>query len=214
LTTHMIAHPAQMEAGGSAEILARPIGIVSHPFGINTIMMTPTEREYVITQFAQTRDLVKQTFGGLSAPQLLYRPASGGWSAAENLEHLIVVERRVFAGIERLLQQPPDPAKRPAMTDEQIVAIVGKVVEPVKAPPQALPTSQWPPEQLLPEFEKARQKTSAFAAASDGDLRRRFLPHYLYGDFDCYQWLVLLSAHCRRHCAQSEQVKASPGFPR
>src|SRR5579864_8890321 len=121
LTTHMIAHPAQMEAGGSAEILARPIGIVSHPFGINTIMMTPTEREYVITQFAQTRDLVKQTFGGLSAPQLLYRPASGGWSAAENLEHLIVVERRVFAGIERLLQQPPDPAKRPAMTDEQIV---------------------------------------------------------------------------------------------
>lgn len=214
MTAHIIAHPAQMEAGASAGILVRPIGIFLRPFRIHTMMMTPAEREYVVTQFAQTRDLVNQTFEGLSAPQFLYRPAAGGWSVAENLEHLIVVERRVLAGIERLLQQPPDPAKRSAMSDEEIVAIVGKVVEPVKAPPQALPTSQWPAEQLLPEFEKARQKTSDFAVAADGDLRRRFLPHYLYGDFDCYQWLVLLSAHCRRHCTQSEQVKASPGFPR
>ena len=161
-------------------------------------MMTPTERDYVITQFAQTRHLVKQTFKGLSSQQFLYRPETGAWSMADNIEHLIVVEQRVLGRIEALLQQPPDVSKHAAMSDERVVDVIGTVVERMQAPPQVVPTSQWPPEQLVPEFEKARQRTYDFAAAADGDLRRRFISHYLYGDLDGYQWLVLLSAHCRR----------------
>jgi hypothetical protein len=29
-----------------------------------------------------------------------------------------------------------------------------------------------------------------------------------------YQWLLLIAGHCDRHRVQSEEVMASPGFPR
>jgi DinB superfamily len=177
-------------------------------------MMTAKEREYVLTEFVQTRELVKDTFQGLSSQQFLYRPDANVWSVADNLEHLIVVEKRVLSRIEALLREPPSLSKRAALTDERVVDLITNVVDRMQAPLPVVPTSQWPPEQLVPEFEKARQQTHEFAAAADGDLRRRFITHYLYGELDCYQWLVLLSAHCRRHCSQSEQVKASPGYPR
>jgi hypothetical protein len=177
-------------------------------------MMTPAERQSALARLAESRDHLLRTARGLSREQLLYRSDPARWSVAENIEHLVVVENFVVGTIEKLLQQPPDLAKRSPMTDEQLVAQIETVVERAQAPPRALPSSRWPPEELLPEFEKARRRTTDFAAAADGDLRRRFIPHFKFGDLDCYQWLLLLAAHCQRHCAQSEQVEASPGFPR
>jgi hypothetical protein len=181
---------------------------------VNKIMVTPAEREYLLTQLAETRERVLRTLQGLSREQLVYCPEAGRWSVADNIEHLLVAEKRVVGGIEKLLQQPPDHSKRPAISDEEVVAQVGTVVERVQALPQSMPASRWPPEELLQEFQKTRQRTYDFAATVDGDLRQRFMPHFLFGDLDCYQWLVLLAMHCQRHCAQSEHVKASPGFPR
>jgi len=66
----------------------------------------------------------------------------------------------------------------------------------------------------LQQFAAARKRTSEFAAATNADLRRHFLPHPVFGDLDCYQWLLLLGAHCDRHRVQSQEVKASAEFPR
>jgi DinB superfamily len=176
--------------------------------------MTPAESEYLLTQLSETRERMLGTLHGLSHEQLVYCPEAGRWSVADNVEHLLVAEKRVVGGIEKLLQLPPDDSKRPAMSDRDIILQVGTVVERVQALPQSMPASLWPPEELVQEFEKTRQRTFDFAATVDGDLRRRFMPHFLFGDLDCYQWLVLLAMHCQRHCAQSESVKASPGFQR
>ena len=63
------------------------------------------------------------------------------------------------------------------------------------------------------EFESARARTRAFAATTTADLRRYFLRHFLFGELDGYQWLLLIGAHSKRHCAQAERVKASQEFP-
>jgi hypothetical protein len=177
-------------------------------------MMTSAEREYLLKWLEETRELMLRTAQGLSREQLIYCPEAGRWSIADNIEHLLVAEKRVVGGIEKLLQQPPDLSKRAAMTDEQIATQVGTVVDPVQALPQSMPASRWPPEDILQEFERTRQRTCDFAAAVDADLRQRFMPHFLFGDLDCYQWFLLLAAHCQRHRAQSELVKSSSGFPR
>jgi hypothetical protein len=91
---------------------------------------------------------------------------------------------------------------------------VGNVVNPVQAPPHALPTLRWPAESLSREFETARQRTRDFAAATSADLRHYFMRHFIFGDLDGYQWLLLIGAHSRRHSAQAEAVKASTGFQR
>jgi len=32
-------------------------------------------------------------------------------------------------------------------------------------------------------------------------------------DRDCYQWLLMISAHSQRHILQIREIKHSPGFP-
>jgi hypothetical protein len=67
---------------------------------------------------------------------------------------------------------------------------------------------------LLGEFEAARKRTSGFTASTNAQLRQHFFPHPMFGDLNCYQWLLLIGAHGERHRAQAEEVLASPDFPR
>lgn len=177
-------------------------------------MMTPAEREYVLRRFAETRERLLHTVQGLSREQMEYKPEPRTWSVADNVEHITAVERHLIGAIQKSLQEPPDDTKRCAMTDAQVLQFVGSRENRVEAPPQARPKSRWPVEELEREFESTRQSTSEFAATTQGDLRRHFIPHFLFGELDCYQWLLLLGAHTDRHCKQSEEVKARAGFPR
>ncbi|HWZ45014.1 MAG TPA: DinB family protein [Candidatus Saccharimonadales bacterium] len=177
-------------------------------------MMTPSERDFALNQLDQTRERLLRAAQGLSREQLLYRPEPGRWSVADNVEHLVVAEGRLIGLMEKLLQEPPDLITRSALDDGQVVAKVGTVESRVQSPEHALPTSRWSTEDLLPEFEKTRQRTRNFVSTTDGDLRHHFVRHFLFGDLDCYQWFLLIGAHCNRHSAQSEAVIASPGFPR
>jgi hypothetical protein len=82
-----------------------------------------------------------------------------------------------------------------------------------QAPDILVPTGRWPDDQLLNEFEAARRRPRDFASTTQADLRQHFFKHPIFGDLDLYQWLLLISAHCDRHCAQSEEVLATPGCP-
>lgn len=44
---------------------------------VNEIMVTPAEREYLLTQLAETRERVLRTLQGLSREQLVYCPEAG-----------------------------------------------------------------------------------------------------------------------------------------
>ena len=179
-------------------------------------MITAAERDAMLARLAETRELVHRTVEGLSAAQLQYRSDPARWSIAENIEHIVIVEQRVLGGIEKTLQQPADPAKRSSLTDEKFHALISRVVEPLKAPEFVSPTSRWPFNELMREFDSTRKRTREFAvtAADTYELRRYFMPHPAWGDLDCYQWLMLLAGHVERHCTQCEGVKSAPGFPR
>jgi uncharacterized damage-inducible protein DinB len=179
--------------------------------------MTTAERERAVSYLAQSRDKLLRTTRGLSREQLQFKPAPDRWSVAECLEHLIVVEnRRITDGIPATLQQPVDSAKRSAFEgrDDELVQLVAGRAQRVQAPEPARPTGRWPHDRLVPEFEAVRKRSTDLAASTDADLRKHFSTHPLFGELDCYQWLLLVAAHSDRHRAQIEEVVASPGFPR
>jgi DinB superfamily len=177
-------------------------------------MMTAGERQFVLELLDETQGRVLRLLEGLSAEQLLYRPESDCWSVAENVEHVVVTERRLVTGIEKLLQGPPDPATQCSLTDDEVLRRVGTVVKPIQAPEFVVPTLRWPAETLSREFAATRTRTRDFASATTADLRRYFIQHFVFGHLDGYQWLLLIGAHAQRHSAQAEKVKASPGFPK
>jgi uncharacterized damage-inducible protein DinB len=176
-------------------------------------MISPAEREFVLQLLDQSGARLLDLIQELSPEQLSYRPGPGHWSVADNVEHLLVSEKRLLPAIEKLLQEPPDLEKQSALSDAEVLRRVGTVVERVQAPPHALPTSRWPAQEISREFEVVRANTRGFAAATKGDLRHHYIRHFLFGELDCYQWLLLLGAHSNRHRAQAEAVKTSAGFP-
>ena len=177
-------------------------------------MISSTEREFAIKQLDQTRDRLLGTLRGLSREQLLFQPEPGRWSVAENVEHLVVVEKRLLVVIDKALQAPADFSKQCAMSDDEVIRRIGTVAQRVQSPSHSVPEMRWLAEALLQEFAATRQQTRDFTNAVDGDLRHHFFQHFLFGDLDCYQWLLLIGAHCNRHSAQSEAVRDSPNFPR
>ena len=96
-------------------------------------IISPAEREVMFVHFSETRDLVHRTAHGLTPQQLQYRPDANRWSVAENLEHITIVEQNILAGLARTLQMPPEPEKKSAVTDEQLLANFGRVVQPLTA---------------------------------------------------------------------------------
>lgn len=179
-------------------------------------MMTAAERETILKELAESRERLLRTVQGLSREQLHYRPAPGRWTVAECVEHIATVEGRVLGLIQKTLSEGPAPSKRSAMEgkDSALVEDVAGRITRFQAPEFLAPRGQWPDEQLLKEFEAARQRTREFAGSTEADLRRHFYAHPVFGELDLYQWLLLLAAHCDRHRAQSEEVMASAGFPR
>jgi hypothetical protein len=85
----------------------------------------------------------------------------------------------------------------------------------VQAPEMLRPTHRFASQQaLLDHFKESRDRTIAYVANTQDDLRSHFGDHPLLKTLDGYQWLLLLSAHSHRHTLQIEEVKANPNFPK
>ena len=178
--------------------------------------MTNAERELVSKNLAESRERLLLMAQGLTPEQLRYRPGPDRWTIAEILEHITVVEGRAIRIVGKALEAPPDFSKRSAMDgrgQELFEKVAGRAAR-LKAPEPALPMGRWKDEELLPEFEVARRRTRDFVATTDADLRHHFFPHPVFGEVDCYQWLLIVAAHCDRHRLQGEEVMAADGFPR
>ena len=178
--------------------------------------MNTQEREFVLDQLHNSRERLRVAVTGLSPEQQIFRPAEDQWSLADCLEHIALVEGRIFQGIQGALQQPPAPEKQAEVKDKTsfISRFVPDRSTRVKGPEMVMPRRDWKIfSELTESFEAARNRTLAFASQTEADLHSHFFPHFVFKDLDCYQWLLMISLHCERHVLQMEEVKASQGYP-
>jgi hypothetical protein len=177
--------------------------------------MEEHERQLVVDQLKASQARLLELVDGLSAEQWTFRPAEGRWSAAECLEHVIRVEQRILGVIEKKINEDAPVQGRARVDDAVVSRAIPDRTQRREAPEPVRPTGQWPDSnELLAEFHKTRQRTTEFAAATQGDLRSYFIPYMALGELDCYQWLLVLSLHGFRHAQQMEEIKVSAGFPR
>ena len=181
---------------------------------MDNLTVTPAERERLTRYLASSRASLLQLTKGLSAAELDYKPAPDRWSAAENLEHLTIVEEFVFDRLTTALGSA-DPAKRSAWEgkDDAVVQEVESRAKRYPSPELGWPTGRWPHDDLFRQFDAVRQRTSDFAATTKAPLRSYLMPHPVFGELDCFQWLLMMAAHTVRHRAQIEELMASADFP-
>jgi uncharacterized damage-inducible protein DinB len=180
--------------------------------------LTKDERERGLSELQATRKLFLESVTGLSDAQWNFKPAPEVWSVGEVAEHIAVSEDLIFGMVaEKIMKGPAEPDKKAEVQGKDQI-ILEKLVDrstKVQAPEVLRPTHRFASQQaLVDHFKESRDRTIAYVANTQDDLRSHFGDHPLLKTMDGYQWLLLLSAHSHRHTLQIEEVKANPNFPK
>ena len=173
------------------------------------------ERDRAMSHLHATRKVFLDAIAGLSDAQWNFKPAADRWSIAECAEHIAVSDDSLFDLMRQTLKSPAALEKKSAVKDEFILQVVPDRSVKAKAPEFLQPKRRWPDrETLIAHFKQSRDRNIAYIQTTEDDLRSHFMDHPLLKTIDAYQVMLLLSAHCERHTAQIEEVKADSHYPK
>ncbi|HXW96010.1 MAG TPA: DinB family protein [Gemmatimonadales bacterium] len=169
-----------------------------------------TEKLTALLAMEQSIERFLASLDGVTAEAYLAEPASGGWSLAQNAEHITVVVR----GVERLLstrilQQPlatDDPSRR--VTDADLPRLLANRAVTIVAPESVRPKGRWTMrDEMATALRTSVAGLRAWAMATDADLRAFGAPHPIFGPLDGIQWIQFLAVHTDRHAAQAAEIR-------
>jgi len=177
--------------------------------------LTQAERDRAIAELTASRQQFLDSVAGLSAAQWNFKPDEKTWSVAECAEHIAVSEDVIFGSVAKMVKMPAAPDKKSAVTDDFILTAVVDRTHKFQAPEVLQPTHRFAtPQELIEHFKQSREQTIAYVRDTQDDLRAHFFDHPVLKTMDTYQWILLLSAHSRRHTAQLNEVKSNANFPK
>jgi len=177
--------------------------------------MEAHQRQLVLHQLQSSKADLLEAIVNLTPAQWHFRESPDRWSIAENLEHLILFEAFIRGAIEHTLANPAELEKKlhAAAKDPLVLNLASRDTR-FTAREAARPTGRSSdPSAMIAEFQNSRAQTIAFAGETQAALRDHFFPHIVFGDLDCFQWLLVLGRHTLRHVRQVEQIKADPAYP-
>ena len=167
------------------------------------------------------RDNVLVATEGLSEAQWNYRPASGGWSVAGLVEHMVVVQDLILGPLAQALANSPET---PGIDAQPIDAIIKEQVpnrsRKFPAPESVHPTGRWTASESLSRLCANTQRLIERLESTPG-LRQHRVPSpplnaITGGEYqlmDGYHWILAAAAHTERHTNQIVEVKTESGFP-
>jgi DinB superfamily len=175
--------------------------------GLMTEQITKASRHLAVT-----RGFLVESVSGLSAAQWDFKPSHDTWSIAENLEHIVLIEKSIHGIIESMSHAPEAaPEANRTEMDDFILNEIPKRSRKGKSLEHACPTHRWSGPEALQHFIDSREQSNRLLVTRR--LRGHVVPHPLFGPWDGYQWLMAAASHGARHTAQICEVKASRSFP-
>jgi len=155
------------------------------------------------------------SFAGVSGPRLCQRSDPGGWSVAEILEHLRMVE----SGVARLITKRVEKARAEGLRAETSTSSVMSSFYPyaakleagtLQAPTLVQPRTDVDINEAIEGLETSREALRAAVVSADGlaigDIKHT---HVVLGELDLYQWLIFVGHHEARHRKQIERTLKS-----
>ena len=144
------------------------------------------------------------TLGSIDDPLFARCPAENEWSVAEIVHHLCLVERRVIKELEKELASPSrklSPVRRLVPT-----AIVAYRLVRVKAPKAMNPIGPPPKNEIIENYNAARNKLKELCASHGKQLKQVAFKHPFLGDISGSATIAFLGYHEVRHFKQIQEV--------
>jgi len=175
------------------------------------------EREFLVTQFQQTRDQLLKSLEGLTDAQLKFKLAQDRWSINECLEHIILAEKGMYDMEQKLVKEAPNPEKRKEIkaTDEDIIKMMNDRTHKAKAPEFAIPKGTYATTaEAIQAFTDQRNQIIEAVKVTTDDLRNHVMVNPNMPPVDAYQFLLMMANHSARHTQQIEEIKTDPAYPK
>lgn len=197
-----------------SQYMTRIVALSLLTFSLLAGPLTDKERETAVKQISESAAALRASIKGVSDAQWSFKPGPESWSIGECVEHLVAADELMFTFASQTLIAMPTPTGVEQRTDEQILKIGADRSQKTKTGPQLEPKNKFATRAAaLEAFDKGRAKIAEYLRTSKDDLRAHGMKTP-GGYTDCYQTILSIAAHGRRHAAQIDEVKASAGYPK
>jgi DinB superfamily len=138
---------------------------------------------------------------GLTDEQAAVKPAGGGWSALECVEHVAAAETLLLRRLKTQSVVVPEELSRDR--EAALYARLASRGKKVEAPEFVRPTGRFATlGEAVGAFLDARERTVEWLKKCDFDLRLRAVEHPLLGQASAYEFILIMAAHPARHARQ------------
>jgi hypothetical protein len=184
-------------------------GDCSHGGGRVTAPLHPRLAE-VQGELDRTRKGLLAAVAPMPAEATGLRPCADGWSIAEVVEHLLIVE----AGIGRLLGKLGKQAETLGL-ETSTASVLSSLdrfalttpAQPIRSPTSVAPTGTVPLNEGIAGLAESRRRIlDLMQRVSGRALGELAAPHPLLGQLTFYQWLLFLAQHEERHTIQIRET--------
>ena len=165
----------------------------------------------MIAALDKYREDLRQAIDSVPHARREEAPAAGGWSVANVVEHLGIVEPRLMGRLGQLLSEsraglPAFSASTPVFTD----ALVSRYLDRsrrIETGEASRPISNLNADAAWSALESARVKTRALVLETDGlSVESITFPHPVLGSMNVYQWVGFVAGHEGRHALQILEI--------
>ena len=164
--------------------------------------------ELILENLSKAQQRLLRVADSVPCEQWKAHPERGGWSPAELVAHLIIVERTIIGAADRVLQRGP---KRVSLLKKfHLPVAIGEVrLVKLKSPLPLDPEVVREKETMLAELREVRGRTLAFIDETrHRDLRGYRWRHPFLGSLNMYGWFQLIASHEIRHEKQLRDIAA------
>ncbi len=172
--------------------------------------MNAEKRTTTLKVLSDNQKALLATLEKVDADLFLHQPAGGRWSIAGLVEHIMMVENGVLAGIKKAGMQPKTEAIKKAVTDEKLGQLLRNRNIKLDAPAHFVPKGTFTNKTAaVAAFNNHRANIADFVNTTDLPLSFIGFPHPALGMLNGMDWIVFMAGHCERHILQMEEVKLS-----
>jgi hypothetical protein len=141
-----------------------------------------------------------------------WRPAPGRWSAAEIVDHLALVEKRIAKLMSAQIAAAREAGLRQESDDSSVMGMMrmDRLLDrrrPLTSSEASQPREGVDANTAWTDFETANLSIREAVAAGDGmALGDITVPHPVLGPLNLYQWVLFVGGHESRHAIQIREI--------
>ena len=164
--------------------------------------------EPIVAKLAHAQSRFFRAADAIPAEQWSRKPRKDAWSAAELVAHLIMVERAVVGGADRIIQKTPREIPLRKRFHLPLWLVESRLIRR-KSP---LPLDHGllgDKEEMLAGLRGARERTLSFLEETQQrDLSVYRWAHVFLGMLNVYEWFEMIASHELRHSKQIKEIAA------